>query len=102
MKLTKMSKPTPEKLIEQLTENTRTLLQDHWSKAAAVFANTTVKITMTHSVDFEPADCVTKSAIAFGARIKDSVEVTIPDGDSMLPMGPIAQRPKRGHKPKEV
>jgi hypothetical protein len=95
-----MSKPDSEKIIEQLVSNTRALLQDHWKKAEAVFAATNIKINMQHLIDFEPADVTAKTTIAFGARVKDSVEMTIPDGDSMLPMGEIPQRPKRGRPPK--
>ena len=90
-------KPEADKLIEQLVQNTRSLLEDHWGQVENVFTNTNIKITMTHSVDFDGADPVAGTAIAFGARVKDKVESVVPDDGAELPME-VEEKLKRGRK----
>lgn len=93
-------KPDSDKLIEQLVSNTRSLLEDHWGKAENVFANTNIKITMTHLIDFDAADPVASTTIAFGARVKDKIESIVRDEAEELPMD-VEETPRRG-RPRKV
>lgn len=90
-------KPSAEKIIAVLLEQARGLLEDHWGEAERVFANTNIKLSMSHQVDFESADVMCKTTIAFGTRIKDTTENAIHDEASELPMA-IEQKPKRRRK----
>ena len=92
-----MAKPDSATLIEQIVNNTRSLLEDNFKRAEQVFATSTIKLSFAHTVDFEPADATIKSTIAFGARVKDTIEVTVRDGESELPME-VAETPKRSRK----
>lgn len=88
-----MNRPKTEKLIDQLVTNTRTLLEDHWKEAERVFGSSNIKISMAHLVDFGAQDANAKTTIAFGTRIKDTIEMTVPDGQALLIDSP--QKPKR-------
>jgi hypothetical protein len=88
-----MTRPNNEKLIDQLVNNTRALLEEHWKDAERVFGSSNIKITMAHLVDFQGANDVNaKTTITFGTRIKDSIEMTVPDGELLLDS---PQKPKR-------
>jgi hypothetical protein len=84
-------KPDPEQLIEQLVANTRKLLTDHWGRAEQVFAATNIKIGITHLIDFDGAKATAKSTISFGARVKDTVEVTIDDSQPELGLHTVGE-----------
>lgn len=88
-------KPDKEKLITQLVENTRTLLEENWVRAEQVFGTGNIKLSIAHLVDFEQEDVIAKTTIAFGARVKDVVEVTVRDNGQELPMD-IPEKPRRG------
>lgn len=91
-----MSKPSQEKIINSLVEQTRSLLKDHWSEAERVFAGIDqMKIGMQLVVDFEGPEATCKVTIGFGSRVKDSSEATVHDESSQLPLGPIEKGKKR-------
>lgn len=89
-----MNRPKSEKLIDQLVSNTRTLLEDHWKDAERVFGSGNIKIAMSHLVDFDAQDPNVKSSINFGPKIHDSIEMTVPDGQTDLLLD-SPQKPKR-------
>jgi hypothetical protein len=89
-----MNRPKTDKLIDQLVTNTRTLLEDHWKEAERVFGSANIKISMAHLVDFGAQDANAKTTIAFGTRIKDTIEMTVPDGQTDLLLD-SPQKPKR-------
>ena len=75
-----MNKTKQEKVIEALVEQTRSLLEDHWSEAERVFAGVEqIKIGIQLLVDSEGAETTCKVTISFGSRIKDSNESTVHD-----------------------
>jgi hypothetical protein len=86
-------KPDNSKVIEQLVDNTRTLLEEHWRKVEQTFAGT-ISITMKHVVDFDEGDTRTKTTIGFGERIKDEIEVSVRDPEEELPMD-IPKAPRK-------
>lgn len=72
-------KPSSDVLVDQLVENTRNLLNQNIARAETVFAATNIKLTIAHLIDFSKAEPKTKSTISFGARVHDTIEVTIAD-----------------------
>lgn len=87
-------KPNTEQLIEQLVQNTRELLEANWNRAEAVFTESNIKLSLTHLIDFEHSQIQVKSTIAYGARVKDTREVMMPDGEQDLPLE-VPKQPKR-------
>ncbi len=94
-------KPDNEKLIKQLVDNTRTLLEENWVRAEQVFGAGNIKLSIAHLVDFEHGDVIAKSTITFGARVKEVVEVTVRDNGEELPME-IEEKPKTRRDPRTV
>jgi hypothetical protein len=94
-----MSKPTQEKIINSLVEQTRSLLEDHWGEVERVFAGIDqMKIGVQLLVDFEGSDAKCKATIGFGSRVKDSSEATLYEESSELPLGPVEKgKRRRGH-----
>jgi hypothetical protein len=81
-----MSKPKSELIINSLTEQVRSLLEDHWSECERVFSGVdTMKIGVMLNIEFEGADARCKATIGFGSRVKDSSEATVHDESSELP-----------------
>ena len=87
-----MNRPKTEKLIDQLVTNTRTLLEDHWKEAERVFGSNNIRISMSHLVNFEAQDPNVKTSIAFGPKVKDSLEMSVPSDELLLDS---PQKPKR-------
>jgi hypothetical protein len=79
MKKERMKEMLQTKIIESLIEQSRSLLEDHWSEAERMFGAQKIKIGMVFSVERGSAESTCKVSISFGARVKDSNEVLVSD-----------------------
>jgi len=83
-----MTTPTePEQLIELITAQTRSLLQDHWSDIDSYRdGDDEIKLSFAHTLSYEGSERTVKTTISFSHRIKDEVEQSIDTAQKELRM----------------
>jgi hypothetical protein len=83
-----MTTPTePEQLIELISGQTRTLLQEHWTKIENYRdGEAEIKIGFSHALRYEGNLRVVKTMISFSHSIRDQVEDSINTVQTELPL----------------
>lgn len=96
---TTKKKEDSELIIEQLADNTTELLNDYLKRAESLAVGTDeIKIGMIHSITNKTGKINAKSTIAFGRRIKASVEHEIDPDQVEMEFGTnhtVAARPAK-------
>jgi hypothetical protein len=84
----------PEALIDLIAEQTRSLLQDHWTDIDSYRdGDDEIKLAFSHLLSYEGSERTVKTTISFSHRIKDELENSINAAQKNLPFE--VQKPKR-------
>jgi hypothetical protein len=86
----------PEQLIDLIAEQTRSLLQDHWSDIDSYRdGDDEIKLSLTHKLSYEGSTRTIKTTISFSHRVKDEVENSIDTAQEELPMKMTIEKGRR-------
>jgi hypothetical protein len=77
----------PTQLIELITAQTRSLLEDHWNDIDSYRdGESEIKLAFSHTLSYAGNERTVKTSISFSHRIKDSLEESINAAQQNLPI----------------